>query len=157
MKALCAAAPWSPDKDGLCTDIVFRAELAASMPPLPAVVHPTGARATTLNADRSLLSVGQHPYFKELQTQGKAPARDASPVESSPWTDHGHRAMMPWTLSQCPELSHTLRSTGSSLVSSAAKFMSRALPLCSVAQGSLGNSGPPRTNKGNIARRGDEN
>lgn len=153
MKALCAAAPWSPDKDGLCTDIVFRAELAASMPPLPAVVHPTGVRATTLNADRSLLSMGQHPYFKELQTHGRAPARDASPVASSPWTDHGHKAMMPWTLSQSPELSHAFRSTGSPLVSSAAKFMSRALPVRSGAQGSLGNSCPPRTNKDNIARR----
>ena len=124
MKALCAAAPWSPDKDGLCTDIIFRAELAASTPPLPAAVHPTGARGTTLNADRSLLSMGQHPYFKELQTDGRAPARDASSVASSPWTDHGHKAMMPCTLSQCPELSHTFRSAVSSLVSSAAKFTS---------------------------------
>ena len=110
MKALCTAAPWSPDKVGLCTAIVFRAELAASTPPLPATVHPTGARGTTLHADRSLLSMGQHPYFKGLQTDGTAPARDASSVASSPWTDHGHRAMTPHTLSQCPEPSQTLRS-----------------------------------------------
>lgn len=43
MKALCTAAPWSPDKDGLCTAIVFRVQLAASMPPLPAAVHPCPA------------------------------------------------------------------------------------------------------------------
>lgn len=153
MNALCAAAPWSPDKDGLCTAIIFKAELAASKPPLPAAVHPTRARGTTLNADRSLLSIRQHPYFKKLQTHGIATARDASSVASSPWTDHGHKAMMPHALSQCPELSHAFRSD-SSLVSSDTKFRSQALPLCSGAQSPLDNSCPPKTNnKANVARR----
>lgn len=149
MKALCTAAPWSPDKDGLCTDIIFRPELAASTPALPTAGHPTGMTGTTLKADRRCWATSLFLRAADTCT---------SPCKGHLWSTHpGHiTVIMPCTLFQRPEISHTSRRAVSSLVSAAAKFTPQAQLLCSAAQSSLRNSCPPTTNnKANIARRGE--
>lgn len=132
MKALCTAAPWSPDKDGLCTDIIFRPELAASTPALPTAGHPTGARGTTLKADRGH---GATSLFLRAADTWISPCKrhlcSTHPGQIS--------VIMLRTLCQCPEIPHTFRRAVFSLVSTAAKFTSQAQLLYSVAQSSLCN------------------
>lgn len=139
MKALCTAAPWSPDKDGLCTDIIFRPELAASMPALPTTGHLTGMTGTRLKADR-----GHRATTLFLRAADTC----ISPCKGHLWSTHPGQitVIMPCTLCHCPETSHTFRRAVPSLVSAAAKSTSQAQLLYSVDRSSLGNSCPPTTN-----------
>lgn len=95
MKALCTAAPWSPDKDGLCTDIIFRPELAASTPALPTAGHPTGARGTTSKADRRHRVTS---LFLRAADTWISPCKGH--LQHSLWADHSHNAMRPLSVSR---------------------------------------------------------
>lgn len=145
MKALCSAAPWSPDKDGLCTDIIFRPELAASTPALPTAGHPAAVTGTTLKADRGHSATS---FFL------RAADTCISPCKGHLQSTHPGQitAIMPCILSVSRDFSAFQESSLLLGVCSCQVHIPNSAPLFN--QSSLGNSCPPTTNnKASIARR----